>query len=578
MDLDMLDTQSGEVPITLVLARGGARLTGRVTDGHSNPIEDVLVVVGDENSFKTMRVDRSSQEYWGPRAARTDADGRFEIHGLSPGLNAVQARHAAYALWSGKISLNTGREQELNLSLSIGSTVRGTVCNESGQPIPNAVVLVTHEPLRRANLQSGYVHPAGVLLCPSAITDELGSYELVKAAPGAMSFFAVEPREKGGPRYQVLRHVTAQITLHEGEETIWDPVLVSGPEIRGRALYADGSPIEGVFLLLRDESLDDDRVAFTEDGTFRFIGLDEGPYSVRVQMRERPRGHADPSIDNIYPDGPVIDVIADFDSPREVPQAIIRVRLIDEVVPLARESTVVLESTESHATALGESRDGLWTFKVDDPGAYRAVALINDRCITAGQEFFVKGGEVLELPDLIAGPGGTLVLAFEVPSDPAPKGIRAFLRQTGRMSAEMFDVGALRELRIENLMPGAGRVSFLGQNIRQIELEYEVRAEEETVLTVPLTAAVPVRYRIKWLSDRGTGSMKIRFTDRDSGEVVDHFDIDDLTRYTSPIKWSAFLPLGSYHYEVLKDGKPHDSTDFEVTSLDPKLAPSIGGH
>ena len=89
-------------------------------------------------------------------------------------------------------------------------------------------------------------------------------------------------------------------------------------------------------------------------------------------------------------------------------------------------------------------------------------------------------------------------------------------------------------------------------------------------------ALSPLLYQIEWPSDEATGTLALQFIDRNTGTVVDHFDIEDLTGYTSPIRWHSFLPIGSYVFEVTKNGGLHQREEFEVTSLDPERAPKIG--
>lgn len=413
-------------------------------------------------------------------------------------------------------------------------------------------------------------------MSPAARADENGEYELRPVSPGEMWLYAIAPNQRPDSKYGLVRYTKARLTLAADSVTTWDPVLTDGRVIEGRALYSDGVAITEVFVTLQGPSKDEERVAYTEDGSFRFLNLGPGPYSVRVQMWTRPEGALEPFVEGVFPDGPPVDVVAAFESPREFEPSTVRVRLVDETKLERGEGTVVIESAGSLSWRLGEWKGGAWTFRLEEPGVYRAVGLYGERAICTGEDFEVQGGETLDLPDLVAGLGGTLVLQIERPEDPVPTGLRAFLRRKASKSAEAFELGGEIEMRIDNLEPGTGTISFLGSNIRQLALDFEVREGEETHLTVPLTAAVPVLYRVAWPSNEATGTLSIRFIDRRTGAVVDEFDTTDLTAYSSPIRWHSFLPVGSFRFEVTKNGRLHHSEDFEVTSLDPREAPKLG--
>ena len=574
-DLDLIDISSGSVSITLALTPGGASLRGTVTGEDGLAVPGALVLAGKSTRFSNMRMDQTRAESWSPRSTRTDDLGQYAFEGLPASELPVQVRSQEHAIWNGSAKLDPGREASLDMRLSQGVLVHGRVTNGAGQAVPKALLLAFQEPVIDRYLQSGQVDHGGALAGPATVSDQDGYFALEQVSPGKAWLYAMEPRQDIHSHRELIRHAKLQQTLAPNSQNLWNPVLADGRVIEGNALYADRHPITEVFVILEGPTDNESRTTHTEDGSFRFINLGPGPYSIRVQMWSRPEGESDPRVDGVLPDGPPIDVFATFDSPQPMETATVSVRLRDPGRRAANEAAVILEADDPRSWHYGDSDGDQWSFSIDTPGVFRALALSGERLIGRGADFEILGGEKLELPPLVTQDGATLVLHIERPDELRVSGLRAFLRHDASAHAEPFELGGESELRIENLEPGSGRISFLGGNVRQMELPFELRAGEETLLAVPLSAAVPVLYRIEWPSEQSSGSLSLSFVERQSGALMDDFQTDDLSGYSSPIQWNVYLPLGSYLFEVKKNGSPYYREEFEVTSLDPEKAPKL---
>ncbi len=574
VDLDRLDGTGSPVQIELILVRGGTSLTGQVTDENGEPIVDALVVAAGKAAPFKMRSDGSVVESWSPRSTRTDHWGRFSIGGLRPGPHHIEARSFEYACWRGHVDLEPGVTTELPIVLHRGATISGRATYPSGAPAPKARLMAFPEPLDELFLQSGQVDYAGALDPPSACTDEDGRYELRQVPRGEVWVYAMEQGSSDGLD-GLRRYTKAQLVVEPSGASVWNPVLTDGRVIEGRAFYSDGELIQGVFAILSGHD-DETRGARVDDGGFRFTNLGAGPYSIRIQMGARPPGSLEPHAEGILPGGPPIDVVASFPSPKIIAPASVAVKLIDKGQRGKDAARVVVARVDRYGIIDGQAQADRWSFQVPDAGTYRAVALAEKRVIAQGETFAIKGGEALELPDLVTRPGGTLVLRIDRPVDLATEELWAVLRSAPNGNGESIALDDAVTLRLDNMEPGAGVLALYGGGVVQSELAYEVRSGEETVLHVPLVPAVSVPFQVRWPLAESSGTLLVRFIDRSTGRVAHEVDVDDLTQLTSPIRWKALLPLGQYLFEVKKNGAIHASEEFEITGLDPDSAPKLG--
>lgn len=144
----------------------GSTVKGRVlAEDTGEPIVGVRVIAGREVSS-------------GMPMAWTASDGTYELTGIRPGIVTISYQHANYATAIREADLFTGKTETINLKLSTGRPIGGTVVDGEGEPIDQ--VWVTAEEWK------GYA-----TLGLRAITTDDGRFTLPHAPPGEVrcSFF-----------------------------------------------------------------------------------------------------------------------------------------------------------------------------------------------------------------------------------------------------------------------------------------------------------------------------------------------------------------------------------------------------
>lgn len=110
----------------------GVKLTGRVTGSNGSPLSDVSVRImpSTTGGFSMSGMDRS---------ASTDSNGEYTLEALEAGEETIGFSHAKHASVRKSVTLK-GRETRLDVQLSSGEVVKGTVVTESGAPVPDASI------------------------------------------------------------------------------------------------------------------------------------------------------------------------------------------------------------------------------------------------------------------------------------------------------------------------------------------------------------------------------------------------------------------------------------------------------
>lgn len=177
----------------------GVKLTGRVTGPNGSALSDVNVRVlpSPTGGFATSGMERTSM---------TDANGDYAIEGLEAGEESVSFSHAKHSAAQKQVTLK-GRETRLDVQLSAGGRLSGTVVTESGAPVADAQV--------EASSGSGY---------EMARTNANGAFEFDSVAPGRY-------------RFRATKTGLAEGTLDDVDVTAGTPVRIvmkTGGTIYGR--------------------------------------------------------------------------------------------------------------------------------------------------------------------------------------------------------------------------------------------------------------------------------------------------------------------------------------------------------
>jgi RNA polymerase sigma-70 factor (ECF subfamily) len=254
-------------PLELVLAGVGGAVRGVVSAPEGRPVEGALVFLdamadGAENGSER-------EEARAPLVfARTDSNGAFHFAGVRPGVREIDVRAPELATWSSTVEVPVGGVTQLEVELSIGMSVVGTVRDESGEPVSGARV---HGSRRRWYGLPDLRHATSVR------TRSDGSFELRGLVPGAC-WLTVD----GGARGVWTRDLYGD----EGSAIHCDVQLTPGLELRGRVVDESGVALAGC--TVRSAARDDWnwRSAQTDgEGRFAFTNCEERTHALRVEER-----------------------------------------------------------------------------------------------------------------------------------------------------------------------------------------------------------------------------------------------------------------------------------------------------
>jgi uncharacterized GH25 family protein len=165
-------------------ARSTASISGTILRADTNlPLKSVQVTIAPSSA--DSETDSSSDRQI---TAKTDDKGRFEITGLAPGPYYVQASHAGMALKShGRqqgmlITLESGKNQTLNLTMLPTGVISGQILNEDGEPMPQVSV---------AAMRYGYtILGRHLAQAANASSDDQGQFRLFGLQPGSYLILA----------------------------------------------------------------------------------------------------------------------------------------------------------------------------------------------------------------------------------------------------------------------------------------------------------------------------------------------------------------------------------------------------
>jgi len=110
----------------------GVRLVGKVTGPNGAALSEATVEVRPSPSGSFARGG-------GMRRAMTDSNGEFSLESLDPGEETFEISHPKYVATSKTVTLK-GREMRMDVQLSGGQRVTGTVVTDSGMPVADAEV------------------------------------------------------------------------------------------------------------------------------------------------------------------------------------------------------------------------------------------------------------------------------------------------------------------------------------------------------------------------------------------------------------------------------------------------------
>ena len=572
VDLDLVDTAVQPIEVRLeVTVRGGA-VAGRITGENGDPIDDAIVVTGRAGQYPDYRSNGTWAERWTPRMGRTNESGGYRIDGVEVGEQAVWIRRTGLPIWKGTVEVRAHEVARLDAVLLPGATLSGQVTNADGEPVPGARVHAFEVPISEHFITGGQIDYESPFAHVSVTADDSGRYRMSTLPPGEMWIYVQEPRPERSAMDSVVQFVKRDFEFDSGGAYTWDPVLSDGRTIHGLARYLNGDPIENVFISARPNSGAEARSIYTRDGTFKFIQLEDDKFDVTVQMWDAPDGSPPVGIFGIAPGTGPVEIIAEFDAPKEYEESVVIVRVEDEAGRAGNPDAigVILESTRKLSWRFGDRSGDTWTFKVNEPDTYTPIVVAGEQIIAVGEPFESVPGERHDLGTLRTKTGGKLLLQIQRDEGTESATFKAWIKIDACRRSQSIEVGAVSEYILEGIEPGSGEISIHGEGIVSVDVPFEVDAGRQATVTIPLEQAAEVPYKIHWdLSDRPK-TLSFKFLDRSTGSVVREINLENLHRYKMPIDWKFRTGPGSFTLEAELGNGKKGRVDFEVTRLDPE--------
>lgn len=555
--------------LELVLTPEGGALAGRVVD------EAGRGVAGAEVSFGGLGFDRGlkqpgGERSWAPRGTETDADGRFVLSGLARGARPLEVRARGFPLWSDVVD-PAAVAGEIPVRLVPGATVVGTVRDAAGQPVAHAFVRAFTRALAPSFLQLGQYDDPSVFGSPFTLADELGRYRLEGVPAGQAQLYASPPRRTSDFMRAEFR-AEAALAPRAGEELVWDPVLAPGHALRGRVLYSDGVPMKSTFVqCARVEAPEHERMTvYTDDeGRFALYRLSFEAHRLSVQLMAPPPGAAPLALASVWPDGPELELVADFPSESENGQGRVHGQLADPHGRLRGELGVGLESERGITHLASLDAEGGFEFTGLAAGRYRPLAFDGGELVLVGEWFLLGQDEARDLGRLDVPLAVTLTLRLTRAEALRTAEVRAHLILVGSSSGTFPSFGQDDELVLERT-PGHYELRLWSPGSAQVLRRFELDGPRTLELALVPGAWRPVE--IDWPADQAGATLHITVTD-ERGSVWEDSDIS-LRNTTSPFQSGALVPPGHYVLRARTDTGLSGEIEFAFEALD-EPAPTL---
>ena len=232
----------------------GAAILGRVLEARSGrPVLDAAVRA---DAASGPRFPRMGLEP-GDNESSTDADGRFEIVGLSPGPYRVTASHPSWTETTTSVELKDA-PASVEIRLGQGGTVTGTVVS-AGHPVVGASVVLSAA-------GEGFRGPFGGE--QESISDEAGRFRFERLAPGRYTATAALRGQSSPP-------VDVALPTADAVQDV-SLVLAEGATIRGRVSGLSEVARAGVMVSAHGPESYFASTRTGSDGTFELTGAPRG--------------------------------------------------------------------------------------------------------------------------------------------------------------------------------------------------------------------------------------------------------------------------------------------------------------
>ena len=284
-------------------------IEGTVTDMDGRPVSGALVAADGQGMRGPGLAGVAGAIGASTLAARTGADGRYRIEGVSSGPVRVSGRRDAVSPAALKmVTVEEGETVTADLSLVEGGVVAGTVVDPAGNPVAGAMVWT-----------SGGGGPPRPGEARQATADASGAF-LLALPPGTYSLSAARPRSRF--RFAGRPAPLATVQLVTGQRAEVSLVLPDdpAPTVAGRVLEPGAVPSAGAVVWIGAPGAGLQATQADPEGTFSL----SSPGTTPIQVNARSGGRTGSA--EVTP--PAVDVIVQLQ-----PAATVRGRLIGEPPP-----------------------------------------------------------------------------------------------------------------------------------------------------------------------------------------------------------------------------------------------------
>ncbi|HEX9163945.1 MAG TPA: carboxypeptidase regulatory-like domain-containing protein [Thermoanaerobaculia bacterium] len=198
----------------------GVHVTGKVTGPGGSPIAGVEV-------FLQQQPGRAMRAVGMPQNTVTDENGEYSMDAIEPGDKTFMFSRAGFVTTS-KAATLSGPDARVDVQLSSGMRITGTVVTDTGIPVADAGVNA---------IAPGYVGPT-----PNTTTDANGSFAFESLAPGIYNFIAAKQGYTSGNLRDVdiTSGAPVRITLQSGGTITGHVTGLTPDEMQRATVIASG--------------------------------------------------------------------------------------------------------------------------------------------------------------------------------------------------------------------------------------------------------------------------------------------------------------------------------------------------
>ncbi|MEM8712185.1 MAG: carboxypeptidase-like regulatory domain-containing protein, partial [Planctomycetota bacterium] len=488
LDLDLVGVVDGEALVELELSLAGGAAAVSVEGTGGEPVPGALVAITRGTAPYRRRLNLTSAESWTPRTKRTNAAGQLRFDGLGEGVHEIHVRVEGVPRWSGDIEVLSSSDAELTVRLQGTCTVMGRVFGSDGMPAQGAIVRVV--PPEPAMLTDG---PGGSPFAqPWTKAGNDGRFTLFGLTPGRVKVSATLEDSPAS--------ATTTLSLTSGETATWEPVLDEGGRILGSLLYADRSAVNTTYVVATAIGSREETSVHVSRGKFRFEGLTEEAYDLRVESLEPTLVNIEARLEGVRPtrgatDEP-IEWILEAEAPAPRRHYVVRAILRDEGVraPEGGSLRMVLQDDASGVTYLGradkerspQGDSSAWLVNMQRPADVTPIFLHGGRVIAWGESVELDGAGDVDLGTIRSVPGATIQLDLVRPSALRDEPVTIELEVAGLSTKETVDFGAASQVQLDRLEPGPAILRLSGPQCVPITRELVLESGKQASLTLEL--------------------------------------------------------------------------------------------